>query len=69
MPVCDGLEATSKIRELEQRGALRRQTILALTAHADQESLKRCIQSGMDGYITKPVSVETLQLALQSYCP
>jgi len=42
--------------------------ILALTAHADQESLKRCLKAGMDGYLTKPLSLETLQQALQQYC-
>jgi two-component system, sensor histidine kinase RetS len=68
MPECDGLEATVQIRALEVRQTLQRQTIVALTAHADQESLKRCLKAGMDGYLTKPVSIDTLQQALQQYC-
>jgi len=68
MPECDGLEATVQIRALESRQSSLRQTIVALTAHADQESLHRCIKAGMDGYLTKPLSLETLQQALQQYC-
>lgn len=68
MPECDGLEATIQIRALEARQSDQRQMIIALTAHADQESLKRCLKAGMDGYLTKPVSIDTLQQALQQYC-
>ena len=51
--VMDGMEATRRIRELE----LRTNThipIVAMTAHAMKGDRERCIESGMDNYVTKP---------------
>ena len=60
MPGCDGLEATTKIRELEQ--ALGEHIpIIALTAQALEDDRKACLQSGMNGYASKPISREILQ--------
>jgi CheY-like chemotaxis protein len=50
MPEIDGLEATRRIRMLEQRLG-RRPPIVGLTAHADKES---CMQAGMDDFVEKP---------------
>jgi len=59
MPVMGGLEAARAMRQIEkERGT--RARILAMTAHATQEDLNRCLAAGMDGRILKPFDVEAL---------
>ncbi len=67
MPVMDGFEATRRIREA-QAGA-RRVPIVAMTANAMQGDRERCLQAGMDDYIAKPVTLDTLRNALQRWLP
>jgi two-component system sensor histidine kinase/response regulator len=59
MPVMDGYEATAEIRKLE--GADRHTPIVALTAAAMAEDRERCARVGMDGYLTKPFTLEQLR--------
>ena len=59
MPDVDGLEATRLIREAES-GLGHRQKICALTAHATAADRTQCEQVGMDGFLVKPISLETL---------
>jgi CheY-like chemotaxis protein len=63
MPDMDGLEATAVIREQERQhgGHL---PIIALTAHAMKGDQERCLASGMDGYISKPINAQTLSAAI-----
>jgi PAS domain S-box-containing protein len=63
MPVMDGLEATALIRERE-RGTDRRIPIIALTAHAMKGDEERCLEAGMNGYLTKPIQPKKLHAAL-----
>jgi CheY-like chemotaxis protein len=58
MPEMDGLEASRRIREMES-GTGRRTPVIAMTAHAMEGDRQRCIQAGMDSYITKPFRKET----------
>ncbi len=58
MPVVDGLEATRRLRA--GASPMRAVTILALTADDDPAMQRRCIEAGMDGYLTKPINMETL---------
>jgi len=59
MPVMGGLEATVAIRQLEiQSGA--HVPIVALTAHAMKEDRARCLEAGMDEYLSKPIHAQQL---------
>jgi signal transduction histidine kinase/CheY-like chemotaxis protein len=58
MPEMNGFEATAAIREREGQG--HRVPIVAMTAHAMAGDRERCLDAGMDGYVTKPVNRETL---------
>jgi two-component system sensor histidine kinase/response regulator len=66
MPVMDGLEATRRIRELETAGS-KRTPIVALTANAMMGTLERCLEAGMDDYLTKPLDISRLQDVLDRF--
>jgi PAS domain S-box-containing protein len=63
MPELDGLEATRRIRG--DIPADQQPYIIAMTANAFAEDRDRCIQAGMDDYVSKPVRKDILQAALQ----
>jgi len=65
MPVMDGLEATRRIVELE--GGRGRTPIVALTANAMMGTLERCLEAGMDDYLTKPLDISRLQDVLDRF--
>ena len=55
MPNMDGYEATAKLRSLGYH-----KPVVALTAHAMQGELQRCLLAGCDAYLTKPVKMRDL---------
>ena len=68
MPVMDGYEATSAIRRLpEGRGEYL--PIVALTANALQGDRQKCLQAGMDDFLSKPYSLVQLQAVLSRWLP
>jgi len=67
MPAMGGLEATKCIRKAEQDG--RHMPIIALTANAMQGDEARCLQAGMDAYMSKPFDMDKLALMLSKYMP
>ena len=69
MPEMDGLEATRHIRD--PKSAVKRHDIpiIAMTAHAMQGDRERCLDAGMNDYLTKPVSPQALADALERWLP
>ncbi len=67
MPVLDGYAATRQWRENEARDGHRRTPIIAMTANAMAGDRQRCLDAGMDDYLSKPVSREELQSCLQRW--
>lgn len=67
MPVMDGLLATQAIRDIEETDNLPRTPIIGVTAHALNGDRERCLEAGMDDYLTKPVSPEKLNSKINSY--
>jgi two-component system sensor histidine kinase/response regulator len=63
MPEMDGFEATAAIREME-RAAGTHVHIIALTANAMKSDRDRCLAAGMDGYLAKPIKLDTLLAAI-----
>ncbi|MBP1760755.1 MAG: multi-sensor hybrid histidine kinase [Firmicutes bacterium] len=65
MPEMDGYETTARIRELE--GQQRHNIIVAMTANAMQGDKEKCLQAGMDDYITKPIDFTLLLDIINRY--
>ena len=64
MPTMDGLQTTAVIRERERETG-KHMPILAMTAHAMDRDREKCLDVGMDAYVTKPVSPEELYRAIE----
>ena len=65
MPEMDGFQATAAIREIERKRT-RRTPIVAMTAHAMKGDRERCLEAGMDGYISKPVQSKVLYETIET---
>ena len=65
MPLMDGLDATRRIRAGQAGERSQAIWILAMTAHAMPGDRERCLEAGMNDYLTKPVRMTDLQQALQ----
>jgi two-component system sensor histidine kinase/response regulator len=65
MPVMDGYQTTAKLRERE--GAERHTTVIAVTASAMATDRARCLEAGMDDYLTKPLRPKALAAVLERW--
>jgi CheY-like chemotaxis protein len=68
MPEVDGYQLATIVREREEREG-GHVPIIAMTAHALPGDRERCLSSGMDDYVSKPVQRRDLEAALQRWCP
>ncbi|MCC2604431.1 ATP-binding protein [Planctobacterium marinum] len=66
MPVMDGFEATQHIRSGAAGGRYRGIPIVALTANAMKGDKERCLAAGMNDYLSKPISIESLRGKIRS---
>jgi len=65
MPIMDGWQATEKIRQTD--GPNKLTPIIAVTANAMKGDREKCIQAGMDDYISKPVERKRLEEVLSKW--
>ena len=66
MPEMDGLQATAAIRAAE-KGTERHIPIVAITGHAMEGDMQRCLEAGMDGYLSKPIRSRELFDAVERF--
>ena len=66
MPHLSGIEATIIIRELEKQ-RVRKLKIIATTASVTPEEMKKCLSTGMDEFLPKPVRLSSLKNVLTKY--
>ncbi len=67
MPEMDGIETARAVREWEQQKGLAPCTIVALTAHATREFEQKCRSVGMNDFLAKPFTMESLRQMLERY--
>jgi PAS domain S-box-containing protein len=68
MPEMDGFEATKAIRVMEAQSG-RHIPIIAMTAHAMKGDRERCLETGMDAYVAKPIQSQELTKVLNHFFP
>ncbi len=64
MPVMDGFQATKKIREIEKETEEKPVVIVALTANVGEDDKKKCLDSGMNDFVAKPIKREAIEEVL-----
>lgn len=67
MPVMDGFEASRRIRKMTELGLIPRIPIIALTASALSGDREKCLEAGMDDYLTKPFEIDQFLEKIQHH--
>ena len=67
MPMIDGFEAARRIRSGEQNQNAEEVPIIALTAQVMEGTFEQCLDAGMDDYLTKPVTKDSVAAALERW--
>jgi CheY-like chemotaxis protein len=62
MPVLDGFAATVRIRQVVGRARVR---VIGVSASTEELTRRRCLESGMDGYLSKPIDLARLRAVLE----
>lgn len=66
MPRKDGYQTCREIREWEEKQAVGRMPIIALSANVMADVLEKCVRAGFNSYLTKPVDFKALSAAMSS---
>ena len=69
MPVMDGYQATRSVRQSEAQRGLARLPIIAMTANAMAGDRQKCLDAGMDDYLSKPILTDILKKTLKKWLP
>lgn len=69
MPELDGYQATTMLREIETAAGSKRLPVVALTANAMVGDREKCINAGMDDYLSKPIKADKLTAILRKWLP
>jgi CheY-like chemotaxis protein len=72
MPEMDGCEATSRIRAFEHEGPREKEKripIIAMTANVFREDIEKCLRSGMDDHVGKPLNIHDVLEKIRKYLP
>jgi CheY-like chemotaxis protein len=64
MPVMDGYQASKEIKEMMNIGIIENLTIVAVTANVAVSDCERCLKSGMDHFLTKPIKPDDIEKML-----
>ncbi|BCR21847.1 transporter substrate-binding domain-containing protein [Borrelia sp. HM] len=67
MPNCDGFTVSKEVRKFEIQNNLRSCVLIAVTAHALREYKDRCLESGMNDYLAKPIHISSIKCILKKY--
>ncbi|MCL2185129.1 MAG: ATP-binding protein [Treponema sp.] len=67
MPKMNGYDATRKIRSIEKEKSLQKTPIIAMTANVFREDIEKCIDSGMDDHLGKPLNINEVLIILRKY--
>ncbi|MBK6758930.1 MAG: response regulator [Moraxellaceae bacterium] len=68
MPEQDGYVTTQQIRGFEQKNNTRCVCVVALTAHVQEAQQQRCLQAGMNDFLSKPLAFQTLKSVFVEVC-
>jgi CheY-like chemotaxis protein len=69
MPVMDGLEATKRIRDPKSAVLNHAIPVVAMTANVQREDQSRCLEAGMNDFITKPILPDAMRAMLEMWIP